>query len=461
MQLSKCGLVVFTSLLLFVACTKEIPFPNEVISLGKAFNEAGLRCPEKIWPDFSLRDTQIIFVRSKLQKAWVWNSLTSPEIIQSIEYSSVAEHAELMSAYGFTALNGRKTMGISIEALEANQSLQGVRRLFEYALHESFHEYDQRQKKWPPLKLGEDQRRGALYPEAWEPRLYRRMIFERLKTAFVSLELRNEFLAKAAFWQGKFNSLPGEVKRFKYLDLLEGPAKYVEIIGGIQAFNDCNTSSPQVRGELLSFFGNSDFYLPVDANLESYNLNLLAISLLSELSAINWQKRVEAGELPLDILLSSIVPAADEPETEVRNFIRSQVEALNRENGQFVKQAFQNLKSKAHLRISIPAEILEGAYLSTGLILPKTLPGNAIHGRMKGQFLRNSIDLNLDGNSAIEQDSNICGSRQIVIPIEADKVHFKNQIAEVNARTLKGHVKGTLKKPASGMGWFCGVPGGL
>ncbi|MES2854524.1 MAG: hypothetical protein V4692_01620, partial [Bdellovibrionota bacterium] len=136
--------------------------------IAQQLNTVFLTCPAKIWPDYSWKNMNVVFAEKESQ-SYVWRGSTGriePIAKEKIPVSAFASY------YDFFELDGEKTVSIF--------SKDDAHEMFNWITHEGFHNHGQAEWK----RLGGT--RGTAYPPQAKPRLYRRMMFDRMKEYFES-----------------------------------------------------------------------------------------------------------------------------------------------------------------------------------------------------------------------------------------------------------------------------------
>jgi hypothetical protein len=279
-----------------------------VLKLGELFSEVGIKCPERIWPGFNLKKVGIVFIDTAASDSWIWNSHQAPGRVQKISGAKIKAHPELASDFSFSAIDGQPVMALSLPLLKSDISDYQIDEIFKLGLHESFHKYSQLDLGWPPLNKQSENFHGAFYPS--DPKLIyvRKMVFERLRAAFLKPAHRREFLQNAAYWQGQIDTKSPEAISLFHSDIVEGSAHFVETIGAVIAWQGCDTPWPEVRSKIVPVIENKKFY---ETSGESYVLGTVASLGLIDASTLNWHKKVESGETPTSVLLKGIQIVSD------------------------------------------------------------------------------------------------------------------------------------------------------
>ncbi len=332
--------------------------PDKVISISKKFNLTMNQCPEKIWDNYSWKDAAVIFIDNDNQKSYIWHGPNNT--IKEYNYSQLPDAAK-GSYFKFFELNGIETMTLNMNTKD----------LFALGVHELFHFINQ--YSW--ISQNPNSTRGTLYPMEWKPRYYRRMIFERLKEALITDSSLS--LQKANFWYQKWrNQYPDEF--IMSADVYEGTAEYAETIAKVLAKNGCEASDKQLKKDVIKIvnneFGDSVQQIIFSLDSEGYDIGGLATVLLRLKSQnTQWQKLLEEGVSPLEILLSSYSSVEDKEPVELKQSFRENVKNKNSEMGQYLDYDLSILSNPEYVRLAIPFEWNQTHLSPRFFAVPQTL----------------------------------------------------------------------------------------
>lgn len=330
--------------------------PDRVSDVIQHFNDIMMKCSKRIWSNYTWEKTKIVFVEAE-EKSWVWEADT-----QTLNFvdTKILPREVLDSSYSFFIINEQKAMSLKLEEEETSEDL------FSLAVHEFFHHLAQ--ESWPRTSTI----RGTTYPYFYEPRLFRRMLFDSLKSYFKTQNHRD--LQKAKYWFEKWKTkFPNEYKNSA--DGYEGSAEYAETLalafirsGGCSASEE--TLKKTVEQEVENSFGhafNGDFFM-LDA--EGYSLGGLA-SLILKFNDKNtqWQDQIAKGLSPLDLIFEDVASFEDKTNLALENIFKASAKKLNTETKMLLGQDLTNLVDKDFIRVYIPFGWLQSNFQPVSMIL--------------------------------------------------------------------------------------------
>jgi hypothetical protein len=259
-------------------------------------------------------------------------SYVSPSLNQIS--SDKMPYALTSSDFGFADIGGgQMAVGVLMQSLPPEQMSDGydyATETLSLALHEAFHAFGQKDF----FKEENVTRDGSITIKA-EPRLYRKMIITRLAEAILNPASKNQKLALASYWYGKYNSeFLTESQSVKHFDRIEGSASYVESMTRILSAASCSLSSQEFLNSVnkeIAKVQSQLSYMSLSPSSESYKLGFLSGLLLKYGNVAAWESKVIAGQTPLEILMKDIVPAADSADDEIVKKLNARVEKDNQE----------------------------------------------------------------------------------------------------------------------------------
>lgn len=348
--------------LLNLAVAQEAP-PRVQVLIDQ-FNSVMTRCPERVWNNYSWRNSKIVLITPDKEESWVWDADSQSVKKLKNEY---LPSSSLKSFYEFFNLDNKKAISILLEEKESTKSLMGL------AVHEFFHNIVQ--EKWDIKQTS----RGTIYPFSYEPRYFRRMIFDELKSYLLTGDI--ERLEKANTWFKKW--------RHEYSDEFnsstdgyEGSAEYVETIvtsliqaGGCSATEEKlkQVVTDEVKNEFGSAFNGEVFML----DSEGYQLGALAsIILRFENVDTDWQKKIALGRSPLELLFDNVKESYErEPNKLLENSFKKSAEKKNKEIKDLLGSNPAALDDKNFVRVYLPFEWLQTNFMPAHMILMKSNSG--------------------------------------------------------------------------------------
>lgn len=262
-----------------------------------------------------------------------------------------------------------------------------------------------------------------VYPIVSKPGIIRAMIFENLMAAITDPTNQSDSLRRSAYWYKKFKiDFPDEHLKIAPYDISEGTANYVEMRAIALGRYGCDASEEQLKLEMTKLLKEEGKASVILAG-QSYFLGPAAITLL-EKSSSNWQKKIEIGITPLDLLLENLEPLKEELNNEVVNLYQAQAQLLNGMLDSLINPLIEKKKSGRFIPVSIPLSSIQGAYSTKGHFQdPKEFGTATILPDMTAVLATSKSKVQLKNFSIYEQSKNECGESQAVlfIPQEAVK----------------------------------------
>ncbi|HAG91443.1 MAG TPA: hypothetical protein DCL41_06210 [Bdellovibrionales bacterium] len=387
-----------------------------------------------------------MFAYASKDHSWVWDA--NSNTLSSVKNDTLPG-AVAGSYYSFFELNGSRAMSLGMEFLS--------QEAFEFGTHEFFHHEGQR--NW--IREGSSSR-GTIYPASKIPRLYRRMMFDRLKEFL--LTNNQSSLSKAKFWFEKWKSeFPKEAQ--STTDGYEGTARYVEMIASKIAALGCSASDEELKADLivainekmgLIFEGN---FFQLDS--EGYDLGGLASIILrfGSKPLAEWNQRVAKGETPLDILLDGVQSSDDSLSHEmVRKFTDSE-KRINLEMGKLLDPAISHWKNKDFVRVPSPHQWrksnLSPKYFAVSEDIGLNLFPLAQDLHLVSP-LKEGSDFTLKSNTVILQKyPNPCESEYAFALLSKSAFSGAKDLHEIQADLFTGKLVGEFKVDEEGFTYFC------
>jgi len=286
--------------------TSSSKIPIRVQTLGKAITTTMIQCPEQIWHNaYSWYDKKILFVDGKDEIAY----MLEDSALQSYPYALIPLNLKNTFS-GFGQLDGNDAMSIS---LHLTKDIDVGKFYGDFALtlalHEGFHFWQQ--GEWKSNKIS---RRGVEYPVDWKRRYYRYELIRFLRQIFITKSYKDIDLAQPAYWFHKFRQeFPMQMELWNDVDIMEGSARYVDVIGTAVSHLGCQVSGEKllkyVRWNLLQHEPfDINKIMPLIFGGASYQLGLVAGLVMEDNLMIDWQQKVKTGTPPANLLLQNITP---------------------------------------------------------------------------------------------------------------------------------------------------------
>lgn len=216
-------------------------------------------------------------------------------------------------------LENDKNLVSEFEALPENTYL------FNVLAHEEFHSY---QGSWSGIK-NDQMKFYEEYLKNPEARVLRVHLMKALNAAVMDYENVDSPLEAAKYWSDRYDSeYEAESKLAKSSDIIEGSARYFDMAMNVTSSLGLNATKEE-RLTLYQRLLTSDYDIDVRydgyGDSESYDLGGLSGILLEMEGRDGWQKRVEKGESPVDILLENVEPVEQVMDEKVREFVLGRV----------------------------------------------------------------------------------------------------------------------------------------
>lgn len=401
-------------------------------------------CPERIWEskgsgnrggrqDWSRFD--VLFL-SDLTSPRIWNHETGE--LSDFPQEQVPRFARSY-LYTFPKIDGRNAVAIYFHS-QKNKDID-ANRLFRLIVHEGFHTYGQKYWKRPVTS------RGTEFPVNLEPRLQRKMSFDRM-VDYAQTGNPNS-LEQSKFWFSKWtDQFPQEAQ--SNVDGLEGVAHYVDQMAQMISERGCQASEQELRQEFQENLDSKyrwkvgPTYFGLDQ--EAYALGAVAAFLLRfENSVPDWKHRVQNGQSPNQILLKNVGAFGDKINQQVKKTYQEVVRAKNQILKKDLGPILKNFSDPNYIRVVFPEGSLQGFtakgfYVSTErpelTLVPMAAALSFQGSGWRLQFPNKSTFLSLR--------SPVCDS---------------NSLVAVVPRTAFGkfsRLPGEFKTDGDGLEWYCG-----
>ena len=441
---------------------KEIstPYTDKVVQFMSIVNQ----CSDKVWPNLILHKSPYVLNERGREYIIVTHPPHCSRPLYQRPNSNIQK--ELKSSgnmFGGILIEGKQSIFVrslpsSILSL-MRRKYSRPRYDFRFLIHEAFHMFDQ--KLWPSER---DIQRFTLKRTGCTPRKYRYLIKYYLEEALQSSSsTRQKAIRKAAYWNKKHRKeFPEEVYFTDVMDAIEGTAQYVDTRAWALVQVGCSASKKALKDAFIKTYQSKEKEQSFSRTREAYDIGALASALLDEYPQYNnWQKKIETGLSPTQILLQPFSPLKSSYElSEIKKKCNKLKESLQREK--FVIRNFRKmLSSKNYIALSFT--IAGGPLSSTsgGVFIP--LKG-VIRGyetgfyRLTSSFPKSkSSKMKLGGYYLLipEKERNLCGRSQKVVLVPKKEIDLNGQIFDINyqgKKKINGEVilldqfKGRLRK---------------
>jgi hypothetical protein len=421
------------------------PAPAAVRTLIAQFKSTMMDCPDRIWAGFSWKGLNLVLIYPSESHAWVWNASTAS--LKRIPLSELPSSAA-GSLFEFFELGGAPSMSLNME--EANFER------FQLGVHEFFHY--QGQKDW----RGRAGNRGTFYPLAWQPRFYRRMIFDRLRSHFTTGATSD--LAKARYWFDKWSTeYPHETQ--STTDGYEGTAEYVEILAAAVGKLGCGADDAQIKKQLLPHIHDKKYglslsgqYLSLD--LEGYTIGGLAALTLrfreADLGA--WNGKIAANATPLEILMEGVQPEPESAPAELESLFQASARNSDHAMGALLDADIARWQDKDYVRVALRNDWLQSNIRPEFFAFSEKLQLPLFPVRVAHPFRSSdgSSELELKARAVtFDYATSPCGSGWFAL-VPEKAIHISKGVAQVSAPALTGRISGArLKSDAQGFRYLC------
>lgn len=412
-----------------------------------------LSCPERIWPNYNWKSVNVL-IGAEGQTPVIWRGQTGQ--VSPLPISQVPAGA-FGGNYSFPSFEGRDAVAYYLNA--DNLKNVGDRadvESFRTIVHEGFHHFGQ--SGW---STAEASQRGTLYPISSTPRLYRRMMFDRMKEYFTSGGKSVSNLAKAAYWNKKWKSeFPDEYRAS--VDRPEGTAKYVDTVAGVIASGGCQMTEADVYAGILAALNNEMGYLVSATSLrldnEAYDLGTLAALTLRFIHRdANWFQRVAKGDSPLDILLGSLTVSEDEIPNELKTQFQQSALLHNTTISGWLDNDLRLIKSADAIRVVPNDESFQsGSYNPKGFFHIASMSGVMAIPLAKGVEFHNHVwkmDVAAD-KVMFGLMKNPCAGHSALVVAKSNFTISDTRI-DLHGGGVEGSMTGIKKTDANGLQWFC------
>lgn len=420
--------------------------PPALTQITARFKTSMLECPERIWNDFSWQGLQVIFVSKNDAQAWLWDA--SSDAFRQVPVGQLPSSAR-DALYQFFKFEGKPAMSLSTTSSFPVD-------LFELGVHEFFH--NQGQASWQsPAGAGG---RGTVYPVRWEPRLYRRMIFDHLK-AYVGNAQDSE-LAYAKYWFEKWKTeFPAEA--LSTADGYEGSADYVEKMAGAIAKHGCSATDSILRQELVAMIANSGHSVSGRAfalDSEGYEIGGLATIALRfrQGDPRSWAPRFAQGLTGLEILLENISPVPEKAPDEILATFQKAEGQINREYGALLDTDIANWLRKDHVRVALNFSWLQSNLMPRFFATSESLSLQLYPLAAEHRFLApdGTSDYRFRANAVVfGHFAPICPKLYGYVLVPASSLHTQNGTVTLASPRAAGRIQGKIHTDAEGFQYLC------
>lgn len=455
--------VLFSTLILCLLLLNQKSFsatqnpPAEIAAVADYFEKGIKSCSQKIWPLFQPPSGKYLLVSEDGSSLWEIGSE-----VRQIHDQDLKEKLRV-TWFHFFEYEGQRAVSVSIEAMKKSfGSSLPSEMLYEQAysllIHEAFHYIGQ--STWQRKSTS----RGTLFPLHAEPRLMRKMLFERLKDYLLN-ENKSD-LEKASYWYHKWKTEFAE-EIGALTDGYEGTAKYFDLLGLAYAKHGCTQSDTDFLSAHKSKISiELSRYMSPNAKLDSegYPVGAIASILLKKkfgLENQEWLLRIERGETPLEILLENSPQIPDHWNSDLLTAYSENTASKQNEINSLLGTFLNDIRSHQFVRISIPSKWITSTYSPIHFLISRDTPDLNIT-PMRTALMFNSADganvimskekalFFLDKNSY-----SLCENGMSIL-VHENQLQRTEQAIQINSDlfTGKANIKSEKTDP-NGLKWLC------
>jgi hypothetical protein len=425
--------------------TAVAPVATEMqVFVSKVWPEAG-----KIWPGAVLKDRRIVVGDGRTAR------LVSVDGVENLTAADLTRHKVTIPASGslYTTWDGHPTVVLNgadpayaEEARDEHASLSEI--LFGAATDELFHSWQQRGRS-----LYQRQMRGTEYPLAVTPRLYRAMMYDDLVAAYRDPKQRQQHLANAAYWYGKWQKeYADEARRATGPDAFEGAAGYFDAVASAMVRGADREKPDELRdkvGYASLDQGMDPRRLTVDG--EAAPLGALAGLLLDEAASkqqkknkkahvVPWQQRVGAnGQTPVGLLLWGVAPVPEQSSDELRQAIQDELAKQNSDLIPRFNPLVRAYNDNGDSLLLVPLETATGDLETGGYYTTKNVPYEML-ARLTGTFRFPSGHLRAKEASVLT--GVVDGHQYVIVPLDPE--HKRTHLSADRLSLDTGPLTGTF-----------------
>ncbi len=403
--------------------TKRLPIQEpRVEEAASVFKKAMLHCSDQVWPNYNWNDVTVYFTDRDKQKAYRWDAVSG---IYETTYKTVKPEFTANS-YGYSRPGEKKELALSLTDDDDRYvpiSPTSVSSLIQLAIHEGFHAFGQ-----PSFTL-QDNNPGAArkvyYPTDYMPRYLRYALAMKLLEYVHSRS--DGALAQARDLLDQYQrDYSEESSRIAIIDILEGSAQYVQFKAAAVAMDNCagnQAELPAVFTKLLAGTFGDNFNLLNTAAAESYVIGSLAGLALHLDGQSGWEKRVEQGETPQEILLKNITPIPAEVDNEKLNEAKTNAAEKNAKIKVALNEFHSLAQSGQALQFALSEERVMGSYNVNQTIYDQTTASSYYLGFSASTSVPSSSNvIALKDLTIRQQNHSTCGGNVLVFYVPKDQV---------------------------------------
>lgn len=440
--------IVFLSLVFGVATAHAASDSRvDLESIAAKFQTTMIECPGKIWPGYSWAGLQVVLVRRTQETSLLWSA--NDGSLRPVPNSTLPTKS-LSTSFSFVKFNGAMTMTLNTEETDADAD-----RIFRLGVHEFFHQVAQKEWKKPAGI------RGTTYPQSYQPRIFRRMLFDRLAEYLESDGKDSEALGRAAFWFKRWRT-EFPLEAFGSADQYEGTARYADQMADLVARNGCKATEHEMLSAFKSGYrarmGKSVSGQVFDLSFEGYDIGGMSSLILRLIeNDPSWSEAIGSGATPVEYLLKNVSPVEDAIPGDLEATFRATAERMNAEIGALVDSDLANYVSPDYVRIAIPQAWLQVNLGPKYFVISDKLPGAMILPMARDLDFENQTSVvNSKTNKVFFIDpANPCGATLVALVHKKD-VRADGSMTVVGAPLISGRFQSEGMVDKKDLPWICG-----
>jgi hypothetical protein len=351
-MLSKLALNVSSSVLCLLFTTDALATaPREaseqfLLQAAGQFN-ATLECPDRIWPNLSWADLEIVLIDKANNLAVIWNagSTRTNNKGRTPLLVDTAEHFPNGSGFEFIPRERRLLVYREVENTPDGLAI--------FAMHELFHITGQQQMYRGGM-------RGLLFPENAEPRYFRLELINAL-LRFANSG-RKESLRRAAFWHHLYaREFADDYQDSRGSDVREGTAEYVSTIAQALGKEGCGISDHRLD-KIIEARLSPKKISTISKEKEPYAVGWLSALALRKIRSPRWQARVASGTPISEVLFEKVKPSKTKEKQRIKAEVASFIKEENSKLIPILKEFEKAISTPEYVVIAIPSLWRRGSY---------------------------------------------------------------------------------------------------
>ena len=317
-------------------------------------------CPNRLWPDLILSEKPYIMLdkQNNIPIVATHKYCSTPSFRSPSPTEFKTEHLNVKH-FAVTDIGNSKGIIVPVNSSQVDHRLTPAQRkeqILAILVHEAFHFCDQSHEHWKEKNAGD---RHTEITDECTPRKYRAHIRYYLEKALkekVNSEDYKTFLQQAAYWNNQYKeNFPEEFKIASITDNIEGSAEFVGAMAIALAREGCQATDEKLLEAYKDYYfdtrGKYPKVLPTK-DAESYHIGSLASALLTQSSSSEWQRKVEDGTSPVQLLFKGVSPLESSEIPEITQECRIFDNAIKLKQAS-VKSINQMLGSDDYIALSI------------------------------------------------------------------------------------------------------------